>query len=125
MFGGGLVWFYRVLAGMSTDENKPGYENIIFKPQPAGDITFANYSNLTSNGTASINWKKETDKMIIDVVVPVGSTGTVYVPVSESGVVMESGKKIKNNGAVKFEKLENGYAVYTVGSGKYMFESQI
>lgn len=63
--------------------------------------------------------------MLIDVAVPVGSTGTVYVPVSESGVVIESGKKIKNNGAVKFEKLENGYAVYTVGSGKYMFESQI
>lgn len=125
MFGGGLVWFYRVLAGMSTDENKPGYENIIFKPQPAGDITFANYSNLTSNGTASINWKKETNKMLIDVVVPVGSTGTVYVPVSGPGVVIESGKKIKNNGAVKFEKLENGYAVYTVGSGKYMFESQL
>jgi alpha-L-rhamnosidase len=125
MFGGGLVWFYRVLAGMNTDPEKPGYENIIFKPQPAGDVTYTNYSNLTPNGEASINWKKESSRMLIDVVVPVGSTGTVYVLVSASASVTEGGKKIKDNKVIKFQGIENGYAVYTVGSGKYMFESQI
>ena len=50
MFGGGLVWFYRKLAGMSIDANKPGYKNIIFKPMPAGDIHYARYSNQTSYG---------------------------------------------------------------------------
>lgn len=124
MFGGGLVWFYRVLAGMNTDPEKPGYENIIFKPQPAGDITYAKYSNLTQNGEASISWKKETGKMKLDVVVPVGSTGTVFVPVSGTSGVMESGKTIKNSSLIKFLRVENGYAVYTVGSGKYFFESQ-
>jgi alpha-L-rhamnosidase len=125
MFGGGLVWFYRVLAGLNTDPGNPGYKNIIFKPQPAGDITYASYSNLTPNGTASIYWKKETDRILINVVIPVGSTGTVYVPVATSADVIESGKKIKNNKVIKFLRNENGYAVYIVGSGKYTFESQI
>jgi alpha-L-rhamnosidase len=50
MFGGGIVWFYRVLAGMNTDPSQPGYSNIIFKPQPAGDVTFASYANETPYG---------------------------------------------------------------------------
>ena len=58
MFGGGIVWFYRVLAGMNTDPSQPGYRNIIFKPQPAGDVTFASYANETPNGRAAVNWKK-------------------------------------------------------------------
>ncbi len=32
MFGGGIVWFYRKLAGMNTDEDQPGYRHIIFRP---------------------------------------------------------------------------------------------
>ncbi|MBK8500957.1 MAG: hypothetical protein IPL46_01460 [Saprospiraceae bacterium] len=32
MFGGGLVWFYRNLAGMQSDPTKPGYKHIIFRP---------------------------------------------------------------------------------------------
>ena len=58
MFGGGIVWFYRVLAGMNTDPSQPGYRNIIFKPQPAGDVTFASYANETPYGVAAVNWKK-------------------------------------------------------------------
>jgi alpha-L-rhamnosidase len=114
-----------VLAGMNTDPLKPGYQNIVFKPQPAGDITYANYSNLTSNGNASIKWKKETNRMIIEIEVPVGSTGTVYVPATTSKNVTEGGKKIKDNEVIKFLRVENGYSIYTVGSGKYIFESQI
>src|SRR5690606_1345269 len=37
MFGGGLVWFYRNLAGMKADPDRPGYKHIIFKPQPVED----------------------------------------------------------------------------------------
>jgi alpha-L-rhamnosidase len=124
MFGGGIVWFYRVLAGLNTDPTKPGYQNIIFKPQPAGDVTYANYSNLTPNGTASINWKKENKRMLIEIEVPVGSTGTVYVPAATSKNVKEAGKKIKDNEVIKFLRVENGYAIYAVGSGKYKFETQ-
>lgn len=124
MFGGGLVWFYRVLAGMNTDPLQPGYRNIIFKPQPAGDVTFASYSNETPNGTAGINWKKEQNRFHLGVQVPVGSTATVYVPAATAGAVTESGKKIKGNSPVHFQKMDNGYAVFTVGSGSYSFESE-
>ena len=123
MFGGGIVWFYRKLAGMNDDTEKPGYRHIIFKPQPAGDIINASYSNLTPYGNASINWKKERDKFIIDIRVPVSCTATVYVPGSKASKVKEGGRKIKRANGITFLGIEEGYAVYKVNSGNYIFES--
>ena len=125
MFGGGLVWFYRVLAGMNTDPSQPGYKNIIFKPQPAGDVKYASYSNQTPYGTAAINWEKNTGAFMLDIEVPVGSTAIVYIPSSDSKSVTESGKKIDSKNEVRFQQMENGYAIYTVGSGTYNFKSAV
>jgi len=125
MFGGGIVWFYRVLAGMNTDQAKPGYRHIVFKPQPAGDLTFVSYSNQTPYGLAAVDWKKKDGSFQLNIEVPVGSTATIYVPASRAEVVTEGGKKIKNDGTLRFEGMEKGYAVFKVGSGKYSFDSPL
>ncbi len=123
MFGGGIVWFYRVLAGMNIDPEKPGFQNIIFKPQPAGNVTWASYSNETPNGNAAIRWEKNASLFNLEIKVPVGSTATVYVPASSEKVVSESGKKINGKSGISFQKMENGYAIFSVGSGDYSFNS--
>jgi len=125
MFGGGLVWFYRVLAGMKADPAQPGYKNIIFKPQPAGDIKFVTYSNETPYGKASVSWERNADSFSLNIDVPVGSTATVYVPASNAKNVTENGKGIKGKSEVHFQKMEDGYAVFIVGSGEYTFDSQL
>ena len=124
MFGGGISWFYRELAGMNTDELNPGYCNIIFKPKPAGDLTFVSYSNETLYGKAAVNWKKNAGSFRMDIKVPVGSTATVYVPALNAKNVTESGKRINGKNGVSFQKMENGYAIFTIGSGDYSFDSQ-
>jgi alpha-L-rhamnosidase len=123
MFGGGIVWFYRKLAGMNADPEKPGYRHVIFRPQPAGDLTSASYSNLTSYGTASIEWKKENGTYNLNIKVPVGSTSTVFIPASKDGRVLENGRKIKRTRKMKFLRWEDNYAVVETGSGEYSFTS--
>jgi alpha-L-rhamnosidase len=123
MFGGGLVWFYRKLAGMNADPDNPGYRNIIFRPQPAGDITFVSYSNETPYGIASISWKKEADTFNLDLKVPVGSTAIVYIPTSDDKSILEGGKKITSKRQVTFEGMEDGYAVFNIPSGTFKFSS--
>ena len=123
MFGGGIVWFYRVLAGMNADPDQPGYRNLIFKPQPAGDVRFASYANETPFGMAAINWKKSDKVFTLNIRVPVGSTATVYVPAKDEKKVTESGIKIRNGNNIHFVRAENGFVVYTVGSGRYLFRA--
>jgi alpha-L-rhamnosidase len=124
MFGGAITWFYRKLAGMNTDRLFPGYQNIIVKPQPAGDVTSASYSNETPKGVATVSWEKNADRFKLDIKVPVGSTATVYVPSLNVKNVTESGKEINVKQGVNFQKMEDGYAIFAIGSGDYSFVSQ-
>jgi alpha-L-rhamnosidase len=123
MFGGGIVWFYRKLAGMNADPENPGYRNIIFKPQPAGEISFASYSNQTPYGQTGISWNKGNGKFKTEINVPVGCTATVFVPASNKKDITENSQPLKNTDYIKFIRMENGYAVFCVKSGNYKFQS--
>ena len=120
MFGGGLTWFYRKLAGMNADPEQPGYKHIIFRPQPVGDITEARYEKLTPYGKASIEWCRQDVWFSMTVVVPVGSTATVYIPIMENN---EPAIVYGGGVCATYEGVENGYEKYTVASGKYTFTS--
>jgi alpha-L-rhamnosidase len=125
MFGGGITWFYRFLAGMNPDSETPGYRHIIFKPQPAADITAASYANRTTYGKASVEWRKEGKKFIMDIRVPVGCSATVHVPSVNAKKIKERNKKPEKLQEVTFQREEDGYAVFRVGSGEYQFISRL
>ncbi|MFZ0282222.1 MAG: alpha-L-rhamnosidase C-terminal domain-containing protein, partial [Bacteroidales bacterium] len=124
MLGGGITWFYRKLAGMNSDPNDAGYRNIIFRPQPAGDISFASYSNLTPYGNAVISWKKENGKFLMDVTVPPGCTSTCYIP-TENNKIKEGGKPLKRSKGILSFRKEPGYTVIELVSGEYKFAAAL
>ncbi len=123
MFGGGLVWYYRQLAGMNTDEENPGYRHIIFKPQPVGDIRFAKYYNETVYGKAGVEWTSENDEFSMKITVPVGCKATVYVPLMSGEKVKVNGKPAEKSKEIELLKDKNGYRLLKTGSGIYKFQS--
>ncbi len=124
MFGGGLAWFYRQLAGMNADPDSPGYRHIVFKPQPAGDHTYAKYFNETPYGKAGIFWRNNEQQFSIDIIVPVGCKATVYVPLKKYKKITENGKQADKSDGITFLKDENDYRLYTVSDGEYRFVSR-
>jgi alpha-L-rhamnosidase len=99
MLGGGLVWFYRNLAGMKADADQPGYKHIIFRPQPIEELEFVTYSNLTPYGTSGITWKNQNGIFTMDITVPVGCEATVYLPSVNQEKITENGLELaKSNG---------------------------
>lgn len=121
MFGGGLVWFYRNLAGMQADPDQPGYRHIIFRPQPVDQLEYATYTNTTPYGEGGITWRNEEESFKMDITVPVSSSATVYVPAEDQTNILEGGKKIDLTAGVEFLRMEEDYAVFKVGSGTYSF----
>lgn len=73
-------WMYRVMAGIDTDPDYPGYKKIIIKPHPGGKITYCKASLKTQYGMISVNWHIEDNKFKMDVVVPKNTTAAVFVP---------------------------------------------
>ena len=124
MFGGGLVWFYRKLAGMNADADNPGYKHIIFRPQPVADLSHVKYFNQTGYGEAGISWKKVNGQFTMEIHVPVGCRATVYVPLMKEKQVLESEKALSASKDIRFVKEEANYAVLEVNSGRYQFLSR-
>lgn len=122
MFGGGLVWFYRKLAGMMADPAQPGYKHIIFKPQPVADLSYVTYSNNTALGEAGISWENENGQFKAEIEVPVGSTATVILPSGDINSLKENGLSVKQAKGVKMLAIENDTITLAIESGRYQFE---
>ncbi len=122
MFGGGLVWLYRKLAGMQADPEQPGYRHIIFQPQFVDDLDFVTYSNITPYGEAGITWKHAEGKYSMKITVPVGSEATIFIPVDDVSKLTEGGKTINKIKEIQVASQNSEQLTLKVGSGIYHFE---
>jgi alpha-L-rhamnosidase len=124
MFGGGLVWFYRNLAGMQADPEQPGYRHIIFKPQPVKEVDRVSYRTHTSFGDAGITWNWKGDQLSLEVEVPVSCTATIYFPVSGDVELLEGGRALDQAEAVELLGTDEGVVRIGVESGHYRFSAK-
>jgi alpha-L-rhamnosidase len=125
MLGHITEWFYAGLAGIQVDPAAPGFKNTIIKPAVVGDITWVKCHHDSPYGKIASNWKREGEKLTMDVTIPANTTATVFVPTKDAASVSESGKPAGDAEGVKFLRMENGHAVFEVASGSYEFQSQL
>jgi alpha-L-rhamnosidase len=126
-------WLYQGPAGILADPAAPGFKKVIIKPAIVGDLTWVKAHHDSPFGRIVSNWKKDGRMLTMNVTVPANTTATVHVPAKDANLVTESGVRIvdakasalSNVEGVKFLRVENGSAVYAVGSGVYKFVSEI
>lgn len=115
-------WMYRVMAGLDTETDAPGYKGIRIQPHPGGGFTEATASLQTLYGTASSSWKMKDKNLMLDVEIPANTTATILVPASDATRVTESGKPLSSLPELKITGTENGHITLKTGSGKYHFQ---
>ena len=121
MFGGGLVWFYRWLAGMKADPDHPAYRHIIFKPHPVKEMESVTYKNNTVYGLAGISWTQNSEEFSLKVIIPVGSEADVHVPSNADDVIWENKIRASKAPFVTYLGWKDGYHIFKVPSGTYNF----
>ena len=105
-------WLYQGLAGIRPDPAKPGFKNVIIQPAIVGNITWAKAHHDGPYGRISSHWKREGNRLTMEVTIPPNSSATVHV----------SGKDAKAGGGQQ-ARFEKGVSVFWVGSGSYKFSS--
>ena len=81
--GGGILWFYRDLAGLEA--TAPGYRTFEIRPTIPDGLDYVKYWQMTPYGKVDIDWKVASDKSFtLKCTVPVGTTAKVYVPDGDS-----------------------------------------
>jgi alpha-L-rhamnosidase len=121
LLGDLLIWMYENLAGIHSDANEVAFKKIIMKPSFDVDLSYVNASYQSPYGIVKSYWKKENGQLNWNISVPGNATAIVYVPAKENGEVNEANKLAASSEGIKFLKMENGNAVFEIGSGNYSF----
>ena len=108
MFGGGIGWFYRDLAGLEATD--AGYRSFEVRPVLPEGLEWVRYSHNTTYGEIDIKWQRKAEDFTLSCVVPVGSTATIWVPFSGAE------PKVKLDKNMIFKGVRDGYALYKVKS---------
>ena len=115
-------WMYRVVAGIDTYEDGPGYHHSRIAPHPGGRLRSAAADLETGYGKLSSHWEMVDDSFRLEIVVPANTTATVHLPAVDNGLVTESGNNLSTVKDIHIEGIEKGSLLLRVGSGTYHFQ---
>jgi alpha-L-rhamnosidase len=113
-FGSIGHWLFADLAGITPGE--PGWAVSRVKPYVPADLDRAEASTETVRGTVSASWWKTESGLELRVTVPPNSTGEIHVP-----LVGLSVDDVVAPEAATFVGEDDGYAVFSIGSGDWTF----
>lgn len=119
-FGSVYEWMFENMAGIKN--TGIAFNNFVLKPEIDPRIDFVKATYKSMNGQISSYWKKEGEKLIYEVEVPVNSEATIILPLNNYKNVLAVGKN-QEIGA-KAITIDNGTneVLIPLKSGKYKFE---
>ncbi len=113
-------WFYSGLLGIRPQG--VGYAEVYVAPQFVGDLTWAKGYYDSPHGRIVSSWKRDGNKVTLDVTIPPNTIGEVSIPNADCKRVTESGKPILETG-LKCAEYAGWTTCISIGSGVYRFEA--
>src|SRR5690606_31737505 len=100
----------------------PGYKTVLVAPLVgAGGLARASCTQPTPRGPITTEWRLDSGTATLSVKIPVNSTAIVRLPACDGTSVREGDHPADSAPGVRFLRLEEGAALYSVGSGHYTF----
>lgn len=121
MYGDISAWFYKGLAGINPDPEKPGFKHIIIKPNPVGDLKWVNAWHQSMYGKILSNWSLDNDQFNLQVSIPPNTTATVHLPTKDKDGIKVNGQDINQVHGIRIIDSTDRRVVVSIGSGEYSF----
>ncbi len=122
MFGSVDEWFYSSLLGIK--QLAPGFKKITIRPQPAGDLTWAKGAYQSVSGKIVSAWEITGGTFNLHVTIPANTSADVWIRANNGALISEGGTPVQKAAGFKGISYRQGYAVITVGSGEYNFQTK-
>jgi alpha-L-rhamnosidase len=117
-------WMYRVVTGIDTKDEAPGYKGIVIRPVVGGGLTMASAEYATYYGKIRSSWKVVGDRLQVDVEIPANTTASVYIPSGDVEGVTGNGVALGGSKELRVRGQEGKYTVVDVGSGIWSFSAK-
>ncbi|TWT97704.1 Bacterial alpha-L-rhamnosidase [Botrimarina colliarenosi] len=124
MLGHITEWFYKDLVGIESDPSAPGYEKIVIRPNPVGDLAWAEATHDTVRGPIHVRWDRKGDAFKLAVKIPANTTATVHVPAAKHQTITESAQPVAEATGVALLERDEERAIYRIESGAYEFAAE-
>ncbi|MDR1381475.1 MAG: glycoside hydrolase family 78 protein [Tannerella sp.] len=118
------AWFVKGLAGIEPDASAPGYRTFTVRPNVINRLTYAEASVQSPYGIIKSGWRKDGDRVIYDVTVPVGTAANIHLPATASRIT-ENGQPLENIPEIRVMNRQDNESVIHAEAGKYSFELTI
>lgn len=123
LLGDLLIWYYEDLAGIRTAADHPAFKQLMMKPVLPQGLQTVNAAFHSMYGPVGSNWNREGGRFTWRLKIPANTTARVYIPARTVAQVKEGGKAATTSDGVRFLHMEDDRAVFEIGSGAYVFES--
>ncbi|HET6205051.1 MAG TPA: family 78 glycoside hydrolase catalytic domain [Planctomycetota bacterium] len=124
MLGHLLEWLQEDLGGIRPGE-EPGFRRFVVRPDPVGDVAWAETAHISPYGRIACRWRREGRRFALDLEVPVGTAATVFLPAARAEGIRESGRPVREAPGVALVGIEGGRAVLRLGAGRYALASDL
>ncbi|OAS14367.1 glycoside hydrolase family 78 protein [Paenibacillus oryzisoli] len=92
-------WMFRYMAGIEADPEQPGFQHVIIRPKPGGNLNWVKASYESLYGCIKVEWQLSAEgNFRLHVDVPANTTATIHMP-------------------------DQTASSQRIGSGSYVFES--
>jgi len=115
-------WMYRVMTGIDTYTDGPGYKHIKVMPHPGGGFTNASASLQTYYGNVSSGWEVKDGKIYYTIEIPSNTKADIFLPAKQAEDITEDSKLLSSDKGLTVGAYQDGYIGINVGSGVYHFE---
>lgn len=118
MFGEISAWYYKALGGIFSDEEHPGFKNIILKPNFVSGLEQFESRFDGPYGTIVSSWEKSDREVLYKVSIPSNSTAILFL---DAKSILEGGKDLKDNMWIEILKKKDGKFSIRLKAGDYSF----
>ena len=100
----------------------PGYKRITIKPVIEEGLDWADTRCYSIHGPIATRWQVADGFVTLDLEIPANTTATVHIPGRQARNISEGGQPAAQAEGVRFLRMEDGHALFEIGSGSYRFK---
>ena len=123
-YGSVVAWMFRGMAGISYDEQIPGFKHILLMPHPDKTLPTVEASYDSLYGKIVSNMRYEGDAWHYDAAIPANTTATIALPVKNLDALQVNGTAdyagVEGLTFVGYNP-DSGVATFTAAAGAYSF----
>ncbi len=139
-FGAVYQWMVEniggIKSGYTADDTRTyidNYKKILIAPHLDPKLSWATTSYKSIRGTISTSWKRDGDRLQLELTIPANTTAVVWLPTANAQGITESGRPLAEAEGVKgpmlshldHPGLDGDRVMLVVGSGTYRFAMRV